>query len=392
MGAFISLIIATAAITPISASSIDSGEKEEVYRNMVFRGSPYSALVGRYPVSEEAIGYGQHFRFYRDTQGRTKRIERWLRKAITSGGYDRFGALAGTAILKFEYNDDKLIRRYFNENNEPVLNSWGVAIEEFSLDERGFRKSLIYKDIDGNRIEDSRGVWITTWDVSDDGKTVIEERTGKDGTPKRYNQFLDFEKVKMVFNDKGLRVAAWNIDENGKPANSQYRQVAGVKIKWDVSTLDEKTISWVDEDGKPKNLSPYDVRPGVFGFSSETYEHDMNGYTTGLIQFDTNGSIVTLENAPVFARTIFDYYGFPTDQRYFNAQGQPALNQDGIARIEIIRDETGRPIQLRNYNLKGELENTRNGGFARFELVYKPDTEIPERTFFDKTGKVISLQ
>ena len=366
-------------------------EQEELYRDMIFRSSPYAALQGRHPVTKEGIGYGQYYRFVRNDKGQVLRIERWFRKAIAQGGYSRFGAIASAASVTFDYKDHQIIRRYWDENNQPMVNYWGVTEEVFTLDDLGHKKTLTYRDKNGQRIADSRGVWITKWDVSRDGKTVIEDRFNKEGKPERLNEFLDFSRIKMVFDEHGLRWETWNIDPDGRLINSPKRQVALMKTFWDVSSLDEKKIAWYDADRKLKNLSPYEKRPGVYGFSSEVYEHDSNGYTVGMIQYDSAGQIVTLPgDGSVFSRSIYDAEGFILDNRFFNSKGKPTPNSNGVARIEVVRDERGRPLQYRLYDLMGALTNGQNDGVAMVKFTYTEDERSIVR--MDKNGNKVTPQ
>lgn len=372
-------------------AQVNSSGTEEAYRYMIFRASPYGELMGRHPVAIKDIGHGSYFRFYRNDDGKVQRIEFWFHKQLTRGGYDRFGAIGGAAMLKFEYESDKLVRTYYDENDKPILNSWGVAVEEFGLDENGFKKSLIYKNLEGERIEDSRGVWETTWQVSNNGKTVIEKRMGKDGKSKRFNNFLDFDDVRMEFDDNGLRWETWNLDENGNVALSKQRKVAGVKTTWDVTHLDEKTIEWVDVNGKQKDLAPFDdVMVGNYGFSKEVYEHDMNGNMIGLFKFKANGELLATEyDEHVFFRSIYDQYGFLIDHRYFNDSGIPAVNGNGIARMEIIRNDRGMVTEVRRYGLNGELTNGTNDGFAIIKIEFSEEGRPIARKDYDKDGNEV---
>lgn len=364
----------------------------EHYRFMVFRASPYGKLMGRHAIEADKIGYGSHFKIIRDAEGRLSAIEYWFRKKLTKGGYPRFGAIGGAAKLSFTYDGNKIVRSYLDEEGKPMLNYWKVAIEEIELDDRGHKKSMMYKDLDGNRIEGSRGVWEMNWQVSDDGKEVIEKRTGKDGATRRFNNFLDFGRVKMIFNEQGLRTETWNIDENGNAINSEKRQVAGVYTRWDEHTLDEKQITWVDANGKPKDVGPFEVMEGNYGFCTEKYNHDANGNTIGLTKYNTNGDLVTPDyDGNVFDRNIYDDYGFLIDQRYFNSDGVPSLNKDGIARLELIRDSTRLVTQVRFYGLNGELKNRQTDGVATINLLYDEEGKFLGRKNFDsKGGEVIS--
>ena len=387
---FVMMMFCGAFVTTAYGADQGASEKEKLYRDMIFRSSPYGALQGRHPVTKENIGYGQYYRFIRNDKGQLMRIERWFRKAIAKGGYSRFGAIASAAIVTFDYKDNQITRRYWDENNQPMANYWGVTEEIFTLDDLGHKKTLTYKDKSGQRVADSRGVWITKWDVSRNGKTVIEDRFDKDGKPRKLNEFLDFGRIKMFFDENGLRWETWNIDAEGNLVNSPQRQVAIMKTFWDINHLDEKKIAWYDADKKLKNLSPYEKRPGVYGFSSEVYAHDSNGYTVGMIQYDTEGRIVTLPlpgDESVFSRSIYDTEGFVVDNRFFNRKGKPALNENGIARIEVIRDETGRPLQYRLYDLMGALTNRRNDGIAVVKFTYTQGKRSVER--LDKDGNII---
>jgi len=175
---------------------IQAQENVDYYRHMVFRASPYSILMGRHPIDSDKIGYGAHYKIFKDDEGRVSKIEYWFRNKLTKGGYNRFGAIAGAARLTFKYQGNKIIRSYFDEQGKPMLNYWNIVVEEIELDVKGHKKAMIYKDLNGNRIEDSRGVWAVNWQVSKDGKEVVEDRIGKDGKSKRFNNFLDFGKVK----------------------------------------------------------------------------------------------------------------------------------------------------------------------------------------------------
>ncbi|GEM_PF-3729409 len=371
MRVFILLVyVVTAHVGIATSQSIDI--KGECYRYMVFRGSPFAELRGRYPVRVESIGHGRHFRFYRDENGLVTRIEHWINNKMSEGGYNRFGALASAAVLEIERVDSLEIRNYLDASGNPMENFWGVAVEQIVRDDQGYKKSLSYYNTEGDRIEDSRGVWETSWQVSNNGMTVIEERWNKDGEAKRFNNFLDFGRVLMEFDEDGLRVACWNIDENGTIRHSPKRKVAGVITSWNKSTLDEKSIHWVDVDRQQKDLSLFEVAKGNYGFSREHYEHDLNGNITALTKYDTQENLVA---PPVrdyaYFRRIFDNYGFIIDQRYFDTDGLPTENTNGVAREEYIRNELGNPKEFRRYNLDGHLTNGTKDGYASIKTYYK---------------------
>lgn len=373
-----------------SNSIINAQERVDYYRHMVFRASPYASLMGRHPIDPDKVSHGAHFRIFKDEESKTSKIEYWFRNKLTRGGYNRFGAIAGAARLTFKYEDNKIIRSYLDEQGKPMLNYWKVAVEEIELDDKGHKKSMIYKDLSGNRVEDSRGVWIMNWQVSEDGKEVIEERMGKDGKSRRFNNFLDFGRVKMIFDERGLRWETWNIDDKGNRINSEKRQVAGVYTKWDVSSLDEKQITWVDTNGNPKNVEPFEVMKGNYGFYTEKYEHDSNGYTTGLVKYNTKGAVVTPEaDRNVFKRNIYDYHGFLIDQRYFNSAGIPSLNNNGVARIELIRNKARLVTEVRFYGLDGKLKNRNEDGVASIKLKYDENEQLIEIKNFDLEGNEV---
>ncbi|TJY37060.1 hypothetical protein [Pontimicrobium aquaticum] len=373
-----------------SNSIINAQENVDYYRHMVFRASPYGSLMGRYPVGSDKVGFGAHFRIFKEENGRVSKIEYWFRNKLTRGGYNRFGAIAGAARLTFKYEDNKIIRSYLDEQGKPMLNYWKVAVEEIELDDKGYKKSMIYKDLSGNRVEDSRGVWVMNWQVSEDGKEVIEERTGKDGKSRRFNNFLDFGRVKMIFDERGLRWETWNIDDKGNRINSEKRKVAGVYTKWDVSSLDEKQITWVDTNGNPKNVEPFEVMKGNYGFCTEIYEHDANGYNTGVVKYDAEGDLVTPDSDNnVFSRSIYDNYGFLIDQRYFNSAGIPSLNDNGVARIELIRNKARLVIEVRFYGLDGKLKNRNEDGVASIKLKYDENEQLIEIKNFDLEGNEV---
>lgn len=368
-------------------------ENVKYYRHMVFRASPYAKLMGRHPVELENIGLGNYYKIYTNNKGKNLKIEHWSRNKISRGGYNRFGAIAGAASLIFEYRGNKTIRKYLDEQGKPMLNYWKVAVEEIALDANGYKKSMIYKDIEGKRIEDSRGVWITKWSVNKDGKEVIEERMGKDGISKRFNNFLDFRRVKMIFDDNHLRYETWNIDNKGNRINSEKRQVSGVYTRWDTHDLDEKEITWVDTNGNPKNVRPFEVMKGNFGFCKEIYTHDENGYITSVIKYDTNNKIKTTNSdGNVFNKVIFDSYGFPIDQRFFNEKGIPALNNDGIGRIELIRDSLRLVKEVRFFGLNGELKNRLTDKVAIIKLQYDKNGNFISRQIFDSQGNELEIK
>ncbi|NVK52841.1 MAG: hypothetical protein HWD85_07885 [Flavobacteriaceae bacterium] len=382
------IVLITCSITYTYAQ-----EHVKYYRHMVFRASPYGNLMGRHQIDVKKVGNTTHFKIFKRKDGKTSKIEFWYRNKLTKGGYNRFGAIAGAASLNFKYEDNKIIRSYFDEQGKPMLNYWKVAVEEIELDANGHKKSMTYKDLNGKRVEDSRGVWVMHWQVSKDGKEVIEERMGKDGKSRRFNNFLDFGRVKMIFDEHRLRWETWNIDNNGNPINSEKRQVAGVYTTWDVNSLDEKQITWVDTKGNPKNVEPFEVMKDNYGFCTEIYEHDSNGYTTGLLKFNTKGDIVTPKaDRNVFKRNIYDYNGFLIDQRYFNADGIPSLNSNGVARIEVVWNTSYLPIEVKYYGLDGKLKNKLSDGVALTKMKYDKNEQLIETKNFDHQGNEVVIE
>jgi len=188
----------------------------------------------------------------------------------------------------------------------------------------------------------------------------------------------------MIIDENGLRWETWNIDDKGNIVNSEKRQVAGVYTSWDLRTFDEKQIIWVDSNGKPKDVEPFDVMEGIYGFCTELYEHDANGYDIGLIRHNKKGDIVTLNSDNnTYNRSIYDNYGFLIDQRYLNSKGIPDLNKDGIARIELIRNTIRLVTEVRFYGLNGELKNRLSDDVAIIKLKYNDNEQLVERKNYD---------
>ncbi|MEQ8924376.1 MAG: hypothetical protein RLO81_01115, partial [Fulvivirga sp.] len=125
-------------------------------------------------------------------------------------------------------------------------------------------------------------------------------------------------------------------------------------------------------------------------FCTEIYVHDENGNDLGITRLnDDNDFVIPAADQGVYDRRIFDRQGFLIDQRYFNSDGVPSEQQDGIARIELIRNDKRLVTQVRRYGLNGELKNAASDGVAIINIEYTEDSQFKSRTDLDKDGNIV---
>ena len=83
---------------------------------------------------------------------------------------------------------------------------------------------------------------------------------------------------------------------------------------------------------------------------------------------------------------VRDHNGMVTEQRYLDVEGHPVSTHDGVHRLEIQRDQAGRRVAERAFDLKGEPVLTEETGCHHLSWEHNDEGRVLERRCLDAKG------
>ena len=137
------LIIAGIAACNQAPAKKAANTGTEYYRNLLFSQTPWDTERGTRELTAEEAKDINCYKFVYDDDSRLMSVE-----FVRGDQPLSYGSLGGAAKITYEYSDNKQIKRFFDENNEP-MESGGVFTAEYTLDDKGVRTGLKFFGKDG---------------------------------------------------------------------------------------------------------------------------------------------------------------------------------------------------------------------------------------------------
>lgn len=250
---------------------------------------------------------------------------------------------------EYDNNGHRIKQTNIGVDGKPTYNEFGFVYEMQEFDERGyFNKTLYYDEFDqlvdiaasmpharrddindehghgidnryfdkfGNPVEDSDGVWRTTWEYDDKGNSIKESYFDKDNAP---------------------------VGKGGY----QY----AIAFSWDdMNNLIE--LRNLDAANNLMNISN--------GHARIVYEYNRTGNLTKIQYYDKNGKLV--ETNSRYAQVIYTYndMGKLSEYQYLDIAGNPIMSSDGYSKVINEYDSnTNYLICKKYYNAKGDIIET----------------------------------
>ena len=298
------------------------------YRNLLFSETPYDIERGSRELTPEQAKDINSYKFNYDNTGRLLSVE--FVRGDELLGYSSMGA----AKITYEYSDNKQIKHFFDENNQPI-ESGGAFTYEYTLNEKGTRTGLKFFDKEGQPVENRNKIHSYVWVVLPDGM-VQEKRYNLANEETIMNPFCPFYELRFSYNDKGYVVRMANYMED-RLYNCTAENCGDIGVSYFVFDPNEfgdvRSFSVYNVTGQMSNL--------YWGWSRRVSTFDENGYVLETSVFDQDNEYVGGKSVPVTQNT-YDKHGALIETRNMDKDRNIINSPDnGVAITEYKYDEKG---------------------------------------------------
>jgi YD repeat-containing protein len=304
------------------------------YRTLLFSETPWDTERGSHELTPDQAKKINNYKFTYDDAGRLVSVE-FVRGDELLG----YGSLSGAAKIAYEYPTGKQVKRFFDENGQPI-ESDGVFTYEYTLDEKGTRTALRFLDKDGNPVENRNKIHNYVWNILPDGK-LQEKRYNLANEETIMNPFCPFYELRFTYNDKGYVTEMANY-----MGDTLYNCTAENCGDIGVSYFTFES----NDHGDLQNFSVYNVTGQMsnlyWGWSRRVSTYDENGYVQETAMFDQDNEYVAGKMIPV-TRYKYDDHGALVE----------TINMDKDRNI-INHPDNGVAITRYEYDDKGNRTGT----------------------------------
>ncbi len=318
----------------------------EYYRYLQFSETPYDIEKGTHKITPEEAKSVNSYKFTRDDAGRLISVE-YVRGDVLLG----YGAMGNASKITYTYDGNTQVKHFFDYKNQPV-ESQGVFAYQYSLDENGNRRGLMFLDKDGNMIENRNKIHSYTWNKLPDGM-IKENRYNLQGKEVIMNEFCPFYELRFSYNDKGYTTRMANY-QGDSLYNCTAENCGDIGVSY-----------FAFEPNENGDLQSFSVH-NVVGQLSNLYW----GWAKRLNKVDANGNV--LETA------VFDQ-----DDEYLGGKNVPVTQYE--------YDEHGAVVKVRNMDKDRKLLNDPKTGVAITEYTYDQVGQRADTLTYDKDNKPVAL-
>ncbi len=308
------------------------------YRNLLFSETPFDIERGTRELTAEQAMDINSYKFTYDDAGKLSAVE-FVRGDELLG----YSSLGDAARITYEYTDNKQIKHFFDENNQPV-ESEGVFTEEYELGPDGTRVGLKFFNKDGKPVENRNKIHYYKWAVLDDGM-VQEKRYNLANEETVMNPFCPFYELRFSYNSKGYLVRMANYMHDSL-YNCTAENCGDIGVSYFTFTPSEygevEDFSVFNVTGQMSNL--------YWGWSKRVSKYDENGYAVETAVFDQDNEYIGGKNVPV-TQNVYDEHGALVETRNLD-KDRNIINhpETGVAITEYKYDEKGNRTETLKYN------------------------------------------
>jgi len=337
------ILLLSVLITGCKSSTQGLAKKTgvEYYRGLQFSETPFDIERGRHKLTPDEARNINSYKFTYDESGRLVSVE-YVRGDVLLG----YSGMGRAAKVVYTYTGNKQIKTFFDKDNQPVK-SQGVDAFEYTLDEAGMRRGLMFLDKDGKMIENWNKVHSYRWSKLPDGM-IRENRYNLEGVEVIMNEFCPFYELRFSYNDKGYVTRMANYQ-----GDSLYNCTA--------ENCGDIGVSYFtfapNENGDLESFTVYNV----VGQLSNLYW----GWAKEVHKVDKNGNII--ETA------VFDQ-----DEEYWGGKNIPVTQYE--------YDEHGALVKVKNMDKDRNLINDPDNGIAITEYHYDALGHRTDTLTYDKAN------
>lgn len=338
------------AVALFSCKPKQSAEEQKsgvtYYRALLFSETDYDSEQGTHPLTPEEAKNVNSYKFTTDDQGRLVSVE-YVRGDVLLG----YSSMRGAAKVTYTYTDGMQMKHFFDKNNQPIEQQ-GVFAYQYSLDNEGMRRGLMYLDKDGKMIENGNKIHSYIWTKTEDGM-IRENRYNLEGTEMIMSEFCPFYELRFSYSDKGYvtRMANYQGDTLYNCTAENCGDIGVSYFKFEPNEQgDLLSFSVHNTVGQYSNL--------YWGWAKRINKVDPNGYVLETAVFDQDEEYLGGKNVPV---TQYTY------------------------------DDHGAVVMVKNMDKDRNLLNDPNSGVAVTEYKYDEKGERSDTLTYDKENKLVAM-
>lgn len=334
-------VVAAVAVSCGSNSGKNSEPGVKYFRNLLFSETPFDTENGTHPLTASEAESVNSYKFSYDESGRLVSVE-YVRNNVPLN----YGSVQGAAKITYTYEGNRQIKKYFNAAGEQI-ESGGVWVAEYTLDEKGVRNGLKFFGKDGAPVENRNKIHSWVWSILPDGM-VRELRYNLAGEETIMNQFCPFYELRFTYNDKGFvtRMANYMGDTL---YNCTAENCGDIGVSY--FTFDS------NENGGVEKFAVYNVTGQMsnlyWGWSKRVVKFDDNGYALETVYYDQDDEYVSGNMIPV-TQNKYDEHGAVVEVRNLDKDRNLVNHpESGVAVTQYKYDEKG----LRTETLRFDRDN-----------------------------------
>lgn len=292
-----------------SSFSVESQNRTEYYKHLVFRETPFAETKGRIAISENSALKENNYKLTYNSSGKLILVEYNIAGKLI--GIRRSGMLDGNRNLmpktKITYKEDKEIRTFYDEYGNQCKNFMGVYKEVYSYNRNNKRIGLQHFDENDKPVNNSWKIFEYFW-MHNETNDIIEKRKNTKGKYVAMRSYYNFMTTLYKYTDEGILVSMNNIDEEG----SLIEEETGVAIDKPVYDENLNIISYkfLNAKGEP-------VIGTFIGAAGGIVKYDKNGNVLQYITVDLEGKPMVGNREYVFRNYKFDKYGNVSERAFY---------------------------------------------------------------------------
>lgn len=383
------------------------------YSSIQFVETPLSPMLGSISLQKDKAMQRYHYRFIYDELHRLQSVSFYNGETPRHPNHTA-NLFTLAHRMDYAYTGNSETIRFYDEEGRPRAVLGDCYAMVYSQNELGFRNQLHFLDKNGNKVENSWGIYFYQWDYQNDG-SVIENRFNQNGEGVSIRPSFEFHRLRLRFNHLGQIALMQNIDEQGRLVENQ----SGASQDRITMNAEGNFLEWnvLNNRGALEKGNGPDVAIGKQSFNAY-------GYEIGIAHQDEQGKYMENHYGIIKSKTQFDRFGNMIERRFFNENDQPTLHaRAGYHKLIIHMDESGnlrksiryfdlenrptlhqsrgyhaalyeynqqnRLIQLNFVGLKDERVNRKDSGIAYIHYRYDQDGNQIQQINYNKKGKVI---
>ncbi len=308
------------------------------YRHLQFTETPYDITKGIYELSPDEAKTVNNYKFTYDAKSRLISLE-----------YNRNGILlpygrGAAAKVQMVYTDSTETHNYFNMKGEQIESFDKVYQSVYTLNHKGERTGLSFRNAPGEEIENSNKIASYEWEILADGM-VKENRFDLGGKETILNESCPFYELRFSYDanayvtrmanyidDELYNCTADNCGDDGVSYFTFESNEKGALLDFKVFNI----------DGKYANL--------FFGWARFTLSLDSLGYVAERIYYNENEELIQTTSAPIMQFT-YDIHGAISEIRMLDENRKPFESEKSkVSLIRYTYSEQGFPVDTIRLN------------------------------------------